>query len=92
MPWIPIRSVDKHVYSMLVKMDNNYMLTIKSFKKDRIVTVKKLEGRFNIIEEGFRNENFTVDEKDLKKIMKEIIELEYPRSHKVMVSEQELHL
>jgi hypothetical protein len=92
MPWIPIRSVDKHVYSMLVKMDNNYMLTIKSFKKDRIVTVKKLEGRSNIIEEGFRNENFTVDEKDLKKIMKEIIELEYPRSHKVMVSEQELHL
>ncbi|AGO61558.1 hypothetical protein [Ferroplasma acidarmanus] len=92
MPWIPIRSVDKHVYSMLVKMDNNYMLTIKSFKKDRIVTVKKLEGRFNIIEEGFRNENFTVDEKDLKKTMKEIIELEYPRSHKVMVSEQELHL
>ena len=72
MPWIPIRSVDKHVYSMLVKMDNNYMLTIKSFKKDRIVTVKKLEGRFNIIEEGFRNENFTVDEKDLKKTMKEI--------------------
>ena len=92
MPWIPIRSVDKHVYSMLVKMDNNYMLTIKSFKKDRIVTVKKLEGRFNIIEEGFRNENFTVDEKDLKKTMKEIIELEYPRSHKVMVSEQALHL
>jgi len=92
MPWIPIRSVDKHVYSMLVKMDNNYMLTIKSFKKDRIVTVKKLESRFNIIEEGFRNENFTVDEKDLKKTMKEIIELEYPRSHKVMVSEQELRL
>jgi hypothetical protein len=91
MPWIPIRSVDKHVYSMLLKMDDKYVLTIKSFKKDRIVTVKKVDGKFNIIEEGFRTENFIVDEKDLKKTMKDIIELEYPRSHKVMVSEQEMH-
>jgi DNA polymerase III sliding clamp (beta) subunit (PCNA family) len=91
MPWIPIRSVDKHVHSMLIKMDDSHMLTIKSFKKDRIVTVKKLDGSFNIIEEGFRNQNFTVDEKDLKKTMKDIIDLEYPRSHKVMVSEQEFH-
>ena len=91
MPWIPIRSVDKHVHSMLIKMDDNHMLTIKSFKKDRTVTVKKFGGEFNIIEEGFRNQNFTVDEKSLKKTMKDIIDLEYPRSHKVMVSEQEIH-
>ncbi|WP_337860746.1 hypothetical protein [Ferroplasma sp.] len=91
MPWIPIRSVDKHVHSMLLKMGDNYMLTIKSFKKDRIVTVKKLDGKFNIVEEGFRTENFTVEEKDLKKTMKDIIDIEYPRSHKVMVSEQEMH-
>ncbi|EQB73860.1 MAG: hypothetical protein AMDU4_FER2C00039G0071 [Ferroplasma sp. Type II] len=91
MPWIPIRSVDKHVHSMLMKMDDNHILTIKSFKKDRIVTVKKSGGEFNIIEEGFRNQNFTIDEKSLKKTMKDIIDLEYPRSHKVMVSEQEIH-
>ncbi len=91
MPWMPIRSLDKHLHSMLIKMDDNHMITIKSFKKDRIVTVKKLDGEFNIIEEGFRNENFTVEEKDVKKTMKDIIDLEYPRSHKVMVSEQEFH-
>lgn len=91
MPWIPIRSVDKHVHSMLIKMDDNHMLTIKSFKKDRTVTVKKFGGEFNIIEEGFRNQNLTIDEKSLKKTMKDIIDLEYPRSHKVMVSEQEIH-
>jgi hypothetical protein len=90
MPWIPIRSVDKHVHSMLIKMDDNRMLIIKSFKKDRIVTVKKSAGKFNIIEEGFRTENIHIEEKDLKKTMKDIIELEYPRSHKVMVSEQEI--
>jgi hypothetical protein len=31
-----------------------------------------------------------VDEKDIKKTMKDILELEYPRSHQVMVTEQEI--
>lgn len=90
MPWMPIRSIDKHVHTMLAKMDSNHMLIIKSFKKDRIVTVKKTGEKFTVIEEGFRNQSTDVDEKDIKKAMKDILELEYPRSHQVMVTEQEI--
>jgi phage-related tail protein len=90
MPWMPIRSIDKHVHTMLAKMDNNHMLIIKSFKKDRIVTVKKTGEKFTVVEEGFRNQSIDVNEKDIKKAMKDILELEYPRSHQVMVTEQEI--
>ena len=90
MPWMQIRSIDKHVHTMLAKMDNNHMLIIKSFKKDRIVTVKKTGEKFTVVEEGFRNQSIDVNEKDIKKAMKDILELEYPRSHQVMVTEQEI--
>ncbi len=90
MSWIPIRSVEKNIYSTIIKMDENHILSIKSFKKDRIVTVKKIDDMYQIDENGFRNVQLKVDAQTLKKTMKEIIELEYPRSHKVMVSEQEI--
>ncbi|MEM0140409.1 MAG: hypothetical protein QXZ44_07375 [Ferroplasma sp.] len=90
MPWVPIKSVDKHIYSAIMKMDAGHIMSIKSFKKDRIVTVRKVSDKFQIDEDGFRNTQIIVDNQSLKRTMKDIIELEYPRSHRVMVSEQEI--
>ncbi|EET90297.1 MAG: hypothetical protein UNLARM2_0326 [Candidatus Micrarchaeum acidiphilum ARMAN-2] len=45
-PWIPIRSVDKHLNKIALKMKDGYVLTVKSFKKDRVVSIKKVGGAF----------------------------------------------
>lgn len=87
MPWIPIRSVEKHLYKMAIKMADGYVLTVKSFKKDRIVSIKKVGGSFEINEDGFKKEKFVVDEDALRKSIKDIINSEYPNSHELMVTE-----
>ncbi|MCL5404269.1 MAG: hypothetical protein M1125_00295 [Candidatus Marsarchaeota archaeon] len=88
MPWILIRSVDKHLYKMAMKMNDGYSITVKSFKKDRIVTIKRAGNNFEIYEDGFKKERLTVDENALKKAIKDIIDFEYPKSHELMVTEQ----
>ena len=87
-PWIPIRSVDKHLNKIALKMKDGYVLTVKSFKKDRVVSIKKVGEAFVIDEDGFKKEKLTVNEEGLKKSIKGIIDFEYPRSHELMVTEQ----
>jgi hypothetical protein len=71
---------------MAIKMKDGHVLTVKSFKKDRIVSIKRAGGSFEIEEDGFRKEKLTVDEEGLKKSIKGIIDFEFSRSHELMVT------
>ncbi len=90
MPWMPKKAVEKTAYSSSLKMDNNRIITLKTHKKDRIVSIKKTVEGYELTEDGFKNEIYkTNDEKELKKLLKDLIEIEFPRSHEILVTNQE---
>ncbi len=87
---MPKKAVEKGVYSASLKMDSNRVITLKTHKKDRIVSIKKIDNEYELTEDGFKNEIYkTDDEKELKKLLKELIEAEFPRSHEILVTNQE---
>jgi len=62
-------------------------LRIESFKGDRWIEItKKDNSSFEILEHGFRNNTLAIDEKELKRVLKELFKIEFPRSHQVRVS------
>lgn len=67
-------------------MAEGHSLTIKSFKKDRSVEITRLRNSFLIGEDGFEKKSYEIKEEGLRHELKKIIEREFPRSHKVMVS------
>ncbi len=87
---MPKKAVEKSVASMLINMEDHRMIAMKTKKKDRTVSIKKEKNNYRIYEDGFRNENFLIsDQKNLKKTLKELIEIEFPRSHEILVTNQE---
>ncbi|AAT42812.1 hypothetical protein [Picrophilus oshimae] len=86
MPWVPIKGVEKSIYSMCMKLNDGYTVTLKSFKKDRIVSIKRCNDNFHINVDGFVKNDYNVNADDLKRILKDLINEEFPRSHQVMVS------
>ena len=81
-----MKSVEKSAFSLCTKMTGNQSLTLKSFKKDRSVEITKLGDSYFIIEDGFEKNSFEINEGELKHELKRLIEREFPRSHKVMLS------
>ena len=86
MPWIPARSAEKLVYGQAVKLENGKKLRVESFKGDRWIEITKKDNGFEILEHGFRNNILTVDEKELRRVLKELLETEFPRSHQLRIS------
>ena len=71
----------------LKRMTPNQKLIFKTFKKDRKVEVLKLENSYTVIEDGFKNNIIeNLGYKEIKKILKEIQKIEFPRSNKLWYS------
>ncbi len=89
MSWMSKKSAEKLVVLMLNRMEENGMIILKSKKKDRIVSIKKENKNYIIHEEGFKIADYNISEdKDLKKMLKDLIEFEFPRSHEILVTKQ----
>ncbi|BFH72656.1 hypothetical protein SJAV_06000 [Sulfurisphaera javensis] len=87
MPWIPVKSADKLVYGQVTKLEKGKKLRVESFKGDRWLEITKIdENTFEINEHGFNNNVYKTNLKELKKLLKELIEEEFPRSHQLRVS------
>ncbi len=87
---MPKKAVEKSVVSTLIKMGDGRIITMKSKKKDRTVSIIKEKNNYKIHENGFKNEYYVISEQgDLKKIIRELIELEFPRSHEILVTNRE---
>ena len=86
MPWVPIRSVEKTVMNILSGNERDNLVSMKSFKKDRIVTIIRTENRFLVEENGFRKGTYSVEIDRIKKTLREIIKNEFPRSHQIMIT------
>lgn len=71
-------------------MENNRIITLRTRKKDRTVSIKKINNGYELTEDGFKREVYRInDEKELKKSLKDLIEMEFPRSHEILVTNQE---
>ena len=70
----------------LDKMPVGHHLDIRPYKRNRsVVIVRKTEAVYEIIEEGFFSERFSVEVSKLKKTLRSVINKEFPRSHKIRV-------
>ncbi|MBS6005541.1 MAG: hypothetical protein KIB43_01145 [Clostridium baratii] len=71
----------------LKRMYPNQKVIFKTFKKDRKVEVLKLESSYTIIENGFKNNIIEdLEYKEVKKILKKLQKIEFPRSNKLWYS------
>ncbi len=86
MPWVPVRSVEKTVMNILFSNEKDNLISMKSFKKDRIVTIIRTEKSFLVEENGFRKVIYSVEIDRIKKALREIIKNEFPRSHQIMIT------
>ncbi|TKX31155.1 hypothetical protein CQA69_03900 [Campylobacter estrildidarum] len=66
-------------------MDPLDILIFQTSKKDRAIKVQKIsDERFNVFEEGFFCKEFlNLDDKELKKILKQLQKIEFPRSNQL---------
>ncbi len=68
----------------LKRMSENQKVQFKTFKKDRKIEIVKNLDSYTIIEKGFKNNIFeNLKYKDLKKVLKDIQKIEFPRSNKL---------
>lgn len=71
----------------LKRMSPNQKVIFKTFKKDRKVEILKLENSYTIIENGFKNNIIeNLEYKEVKKLLKKLQKIEFPRSNKLCYS------
>ena len=85
MPWISIHSADKLIFSQANSLSENKIIRAESFKGDRWVEIQKGDTYYIIVEHGYSNVEYKVDKKDLKSIIKRLIDREFPRSHQIRI-------
>ncbi len=85
MPWISIHSADKLIFSQANSLSENKIIRAESFKGDRWVEIQKGDTYYIIVEHGYSNTEYKVDKKDLKSIIKRLIDREFPRSHQIRI-------
>jgi len=67
-------------------MPQGHHLDIRPYKRNRsVVIVRGTEAVYEIIEEGFFCERFSVEASRLKKTLSVVIKKEFPRSRKIRV-------
>lgn len=74
-------------------LDTSEILTFKTFKKDRLVSIKKISPTcYDVIEDGFNSMIYSnLNEKQLVNLLKKLDTLEFTKSTKLHVSMQKLH-
>ena len=61
-------------------------LDIRTYKRNRsVLLIREGEDSYRIIENGFYKNEFRASFKELRKIFKKLLKLEFPRSHKIRV-------
>ncbi len=70
------------------KLPVGHGLDLRTFKRDRSVTIRKTgEDSFEVIETGYDHNRFQSDHKGLKRLLKTLLKREFPRSNKIRVYE-----
>ncbi len=82
--WVKARNASKVFEERIRFVDENTTFKVENYKKDRWVELTKSEnGKFKLVEVGYVNETYELDEKEVKKITGKIFEREFPRSNQL---------
>lgn len=74
------------VVSRMKKAEPGHGLDVRTYKRDRGVRVRRMrDDRFEVVQDGFGHERFEVDAKKLKKLLKRLFRIEFPRSNRLRV-------
>ncbi len=77
------------VLARMKKLAVSETLELLTWKKDRsVLLIKQGEDNFLVRENGFKQQEFQVDGKKLKKLLKTLLKREFPRSHKVRLNDR----
>ncbi len=77
-------SVIKTVLAKLNKLPVGHYLDLRTYKRDRSVIIVKQEAEdLLVIEDGFYQDSFAVNNAKLKGLLKTLLKKEFPRSNKV---------
>ncbi len=86
MALINIQSAIKRVQQVVRKLDPQQGVEILTYKRNRGITIIKIDDEtLSIQERGYEENTFQVDIDDLAKQLKSIVKREFPRSRKVRV-------
>lgn len=82
-------TINNFAFDSIKRLDElkiNNCLDIRSYKKNRKVIIEKLENSFNLYEDGYEKREFlNLSKEELKKLLKTIEKIEFPRSNKLRV-------
>ena len=77
-------AVIRTVLERIKKLSNGHYLDLRTYKRNRSVQiVKRGDDDFLVVEDGYQKESFTVNESNLRGLLKTLIKREFPRSNKV---------
>jgi hypothetical protein len=86
---IDIKTLIPSVQKRLDRLDVGGEIELKTYKRDRGVTIIKVtDDRLLIREDGFVKNEFEIPVEKLKKTLKSLLKKEFPRSNKVRLSER----
>ncbi|BCS92121.1 hypothetical protein L3N51_02162 [Metallosphaera sp. J1] len=85
---ISARSAQKIIYSTCKKLKVGNGLRIESYKRDRFLEIYFLDhDKYKIIESGYNRREFEISGEQLKDLLREVLSIEFPRSHILYLSE-----
>lgn len=70
----------------LHKLKSGEAVLLQPYKKDRVVCIVLSGEQFHIIEQGFEQNEFTVNGNRLRKLLKTLCKREFPRSKKLWLT------
>ncbi len=85
MALINIQSAMQRIIRQAEQMEPGQGIEILSYKRNRGVTLIRTSTDLKVIERGYREEEWQIPLKNLAKLLKSIIKIEFPRSRKVRI-------
>lgn len=83
---IDIGGAIPNILTRLKKTAIGHGLDLRTFKRDRSIAIRHIEQDvFEIKEDGFQIQTFTIHRKELKKTLKTLFKREFPRSNKIRI-------
>lgn len=83
---IAFNKLNQQLKNDLKKLDNDHQIVIKTFKKDRSITIYLEDNEYIINQAGYEHETYHFSIEDLKefnKQLKQSIKKEFPRSSQI---------
>jgi len=86
------------VMRKLKKLPQGHAIDLRTYKRNRSVVIARTgENKFDVVEKGFFEERFLVPLSKMKKLLKNLLKREFPRSTKIRLydlgpAEADIHI